>query len=306
MGYSGGLVHASLRPFYLFTGVDILSLLNFVSLSIAVSLMCGVLANSKPFAAILSFLFIVCSVTTHGTLIWTGYSFIVLLLLVLIFILHSSQDKLDLGYQIAISSLLTLLFFVHLSTLPWIIAYFLIFSFQSYRRYLKVGKSGYYPLIRILTITAILLFVIDRLGEIYGLMPYIESYFTAYQLNVSSATKFISNVAPETMFTLDINWMLGMLSIPFYYTSVEPFLMTLFVISAVACKSTLGAFLKDFAARSTSFLSSPYGMAVGATLIAIFIISVGQTEKAFEVVCTSSSWNLHCCVAAYLQHLFKR
>ena len=74
LGFLGGLVHASLRPFYPFTGVDILSLLNFVSLSIAVSLMCAVLANSKPFASILTFLFIVCSVTTHGTLIWTGYS----------------------------------------------------------------------------------------------------------------------------------------------------------------------------------------------------------------------------------------
>jgi hypothetical protein len=91
--------------------------------------------------------------------------------------------------------------------------------------------------------------------------------------------------------------MLGILTIPFYYISVEPFLMTLFVISAVACKSTLGAFLKDFAARSTSFLSSPYGMAVGATLIAIFIISVGQTEKLLRLFVPA---HLGICIAVSL------
>ena len=109
------VLYASLKPFYPFTGVDILSLLNFVSLSIAVSLMCAVLANSKPFASILTFLLIVGSVTIHGALIWTGYSFIVLLFLVLIFTLHSRQDKQALGNQIALSSLLALLFFVHIA-----------------------------------------------------------------------------------------------------------------------------------------------------------------------------------------------
>ena len=143
-----------------------------------------------------------------------------------------------------------------------------------------MGKVSYYPLIRILTISVVIVFVIDRLGEIYGLMSYIESYFTAYQLNVSSAADISKSIKT---FSPNINLMLGMLTIPFYYISVEPFLMALFVISAVACKSTLGAFLKDFAARSTSFLSSPYGMAVGATLIAIFIISVGQTEKLLRL-----------------------
>ena len=275
IGVLGGLTHAFLSPFYPFTGVDILSLLNFVSLATAVSLMCAVLANSKPFVSILTFLFIACSVTTHGTLIWTGYSFIVLLLLVLIFILHSSQDMLTLGRQIGISLLLALLLFVHIATLPWVIAYFSIFSFQSYRRTIQMGKVSYYPLIRILTVTVILILVVDRLGADYGLMSYIESYFTAYQLNVSSA-KAISNVFSR-------NHILSFLTIPFYYFSVEPLLVMLIVISAVASKSTWTTFARDFSGRSTSLLSSPYGMTVGATLIAILIISVSPTEKLLRL-----------------------
>jgi hypothetical protein len=286
LGFLGGVVHACLRPFYPFTGVDILSLLNFISLAIAVSLICAVLVNSKPFASILTFLFIVCSVTIHGTLLWTGYSLIVLLLLVLIFTLHSSKNNLSLRYQIVLCTLLALLFFVHLSTLPWIIAYFLIFAFQSYRGSLQEGKVSYYPLIRILVITTILVIVIDRLGANYGLMSYIESYFTAYQLNVSSAVQINNSVSEDTSshlgFLIRYN-ILSFLTIPFYYISVEPLMVVLFVISAIACKSTLGAFVRDFAGRSTALLSSPSGMAVGATLIVILIISVGPTEKLLRL-----------------------
>ena len=286
LGFLGGLVHAFLRPFYPFTGVDILSLLNFVSLSIAVSLMCAVLANTKPFASILTFLFIACSVTIHGTLIWTGYSFIVLLFLVLIFTLHSRQDKQALGYQIALSSLLALLFFVHLSTLPWIIAYFSIFVFQSYRGFLQVGKASYYPLIRILTITAILVFVVDRLGATYGSMPYVESYFTAYELNVSSASQISASFAGHMTPALDFlirYQILDRLSILLYYFSVEPLLLMLFVISAIACKSKLRSFVRDFSNNLVSLFSSPYGMAVGVTLMASLIISMGQTEKLLRL-----------------------
>ena len=294
LGFLGGLTYASLRPFYPFSGVDILSLLNFVSLSIAVSLMCAALANSRPVSSILTFLLIVCSVTTHGTLIWTGYAFIVLLLLVLIFILHSRQGKLPLGNQIAISSLLALLIFIHISTLPWIVAYFLIFAIQSYRGSRQVGKVSYYPWIRILIITVAAVLVIDRLGAIYGSMSYIESYVAAYKLNVDSTTKIISHVVPESMFSLDINRMLGMLSIPFYYISVEPLLVVLFFISVIAYKNSLSVFFKDFAARSNSFLSSPYGMAVGATLIATLIISVSPTEKLLRLFAPA---HLGICVA---------
>jgi hypothetical protein len=121
-------------------------------------------------------------------------------------------------------------------------------------------------------------------------MSYIESYLSVYQLNVSSAIKTVSNVAPERMMGLDINRVIWILSIPFYYILVEPMLVVLFVISAVACKSMLGTFVRDFAGKLTSFLSSPYGMAVGVTLIAIFIISVSPAEKLLRLFVPAHLW----------------
>ena len=269
IGFIGGVVYKILEPFGSFSGVDILSLINFISLAVAISLMCASIATTHRLSSVLTFLIFISSVTTHGIAIWTGYSSLVLLILVLILILHSEPEKLPLNRQLTIGTLLSCLFFINLSTLPWIVGYLAIFTLQSYWLYRKDGKAGCYPLITTATTIVITILLVDWIAEHSGGVSYLNAYHTAYGLNVSGSGQ--------------TSGMIGLLTIPFYYLSTEPLLVTLFVVSSIACKSELITFLRHFRERLRHLLSKPYGMTVCVTLLAVFMIAVGPQSKQLRI-----------------------